>query len=65
MQYEDGERSEQRKWMNMYGEEERKKCMERHKRGKKRRIKEIIKFREEREERWKDKKTDRHRKKNV
>lgn len=49
----------------MYGEEERKKCMERHKRGKKRRIKEIIKFREEREERWKDKKTDRHRKKNV
>lgn len=32
---------------------------------KKRGIKEIIKFREEREERWKDKKTDGHKKKNV
>lgn len=32
---------------------------------KKRRIKEIIKFREEREERWKDKKTDGYKKWNV
>lgn len=32
---------------------------------KKRRIREIIKFIEERDVRWKDKKTDRHKKKNV
>ena len=32
---------------------------------KKRGIKEIVKFKEEREERRKDKKTDRHKKKNV
>lgn len=67
-QYEDGERSEQGKWMNMFREKERKMkgifyggAQKRKKRG----IKEIIKFREEREERQKDKKTDGHKKKNV
>lgn len=68
-QYDDEERSEQRKWMNMCREIERKikgnffysGAQKRKKRG----IKEIVKFKEEREERRKDKKTDRHKKKNV
>lgn len=54
--------------MNMCREKERKSraffyggAQKRKKRG----IMEIIKFREEREERWKDKKTDGHKKKNV
>lgn len=55
--------------MNMYRERERQEnqghFLWRGTKEEKRGIKEIIKFREEREEGWKDKKTDGHKKKNV